>query len=64
MNSAARRLQENLPFLFGIGFIAPLVKQIMPHIGLYAVWDVPPITVGLVIGATWGGLANWRGRWL
>ena len=53
-----------MPLLFGIGFIAPLLAQIM------AAWSIDPplgvsrIAAGLAIGGAWGLIANIRGRWL
>jgi hypothetical protein len=53
-----------MPFLFGIGFIAPLTAQLM------MLWDIPgplglsPIAFGLVFGGAWGLYANIKGRWL
>ncbi|HEX7759651.1 MAG TPA: hypothetical protein VF459_09125 [Caulobacteraceae bacterium] len=53
-----------LPFLFGIGFIAPLIveglKRALPA-AAHASW---PILVGLAAGGSWGAVANLRGRWL
>ncbi len=64
MVPALRRLLEVMPFLFGIGFIAPLIAQIMMVTGLEAPWGMSRVTVGLVLGAGWGSFATWRGRWL
>jgi len=51
-----------MPFLFGIGFLAPLIKEIivLSHLSLGA----PPLAVGLVIGGAWGAFATWKGRWI
>lgn len=64
MEAGVKRLFAVMPLLFGIGFIAPLIAQIM------AVWSIDPplgvsrIAAGLAIGGTWGLVANIRGRWL
>ena len=64
MQAAIRQLLHWMPFLFGIGFIAPLVAQTM------AVWDIDApfgmsgIAFGLLIGAPWGLYAVLRGRWV
>lgn len=61
---ALRQLFRWMPLLFGLGFIAPLVAQIM------AAWDVAAplgmsrIAFGLLIGAPWGLYAVLRGRWV
>lgn len=64
METAVKKLFEIMPFLFGIGFIAPLIAQIMVSQGLSAPFDLSPIALGLAIGGTWGLIANIRGRWL
>lgn len=64
METAVKKLFEIMPFLFGIGFIAPLIAQTMAANDLSAPFDVSPITLGLAIGGTWGLIANIRGRWL
>ncbi|MEI6439887.1 MAG: hypothetical protein WCO83_06745 [Alphaproteobacteria bacterium] len=55
-------LMKNMPFLFGIGFLAPLTKEVLvlSHVSL----GVPPLAIGLVIGGTWGAFATWKGRWI
>jgi hypothetical protein len=64
MELALRKLFYVMPFLFGIGFIAPLIAQTMAY------WDVAPpfgmsrIVFGLAIGAPWGLYAMLRGRWI
>ena len=64
MAAVLRQVLAWMPFFFGIGFIAPLVAQVM------ALWQLPAplgmsrIAFGLAIGGTWGLAANLRGRWL
>lgn len=53
-----------MPFLFGIGFIAPLIAQLMAAAGVAAPFGISRIAFGLMIGGTWGLVANLRGRWL
>ncbi len=64
MQAAIRKLFQWMPFLFGIGFIAPLIAQGMAALG----WDAPlglsRIAFGLGIGGVWGLYAVWRGRWV
>lgn len=55
---------QNLTFLFGIGFLAPLVAQILERT-LPSIAGTPwPLAVGLIIGGGWGALAQKTGRWL
>jgi hypothetical protein len=53
-----------MPFLFGIGFIAPLTAQLMTTWGIAAPLGLSPIAFGLIFGGLWGLYANIRGRWL
>ncbi len=59
-----QRLVKMTPFLFGIGFIAPLLIQIMALGGFAGPWGLSRAAFGLAFGAGWGLLAVWRGRWL
>ncbi len=64
MTQAISKLFAIMPFLFGIGFIAPLTAQLMNY------WDVPApfgmttLAFGLLFGGVWGLYANIKGRWL
>lgn len=64
MQKAVQTLFKIMPFLFGIGFIAPLIAQTMIYWG----WELPlglsPIGLGLLIGGPWGLYATLRGRWV
>ena len=53
-----------LPFLFGIGFIAPLIAQTMEFWGIAAPWGLSHTAFGLLVGAPWGLYAVIRGRWV
>jgi hypothetical protein len=53
-----------MPFLFGIGFIAPLIAQLLEYWQVAAPWGMSPIVFGLLIGAPWGLYATLRGRGL
>jgi hypothetical protein len=63
MQDAFRKLMNWLPFLFGIGFIAPLVAQLLALAGHSAPFGLPAIVLGLAVGGAWGLYAVWRGRW-
>ncbi|MEO6040396.1 MAG: hypothetical protein ABIP41_00675 [Croceibacterium sp.] len=64
MEPAVRKLFQVMPFLFGIGFIAPLVAQTMAYWHLAAPLGLSRIGFGLLIGAPWGLYATIRGRWI
>jgi hypothetical protein len=53
-----------MPFLFGIGFIAPLTAQTMAYWDIAAPFGMSRIAFGLVFGGAWGLYANIRGRWI
>lgn len=64
MQAAVRGLFHWMPFLFGIGFIAPLIAQIMQRWDIAAPLGISPIMFGMLIGAPWGLITVIRGRWL
>ncbi|MCB5424925.1 hypothetical protein H0274_06635 [Altererythrobacter sp. CC-YST694] len=64
MTEAIRKLFAVMPFLFGIGFIAPLTAQLMAYWGVDAPLGLSRITFGLIFGGAWGLYANIKGRWL
>lgn len=53
-----------LPFLFGIGFIAPATAQGMVALGMTPPLGMTPIMFGLLVGAPWGLYATIKGSWL
>ena len=64
MELALKKLFYVMPFLFGIGFIAPLIAQTMAYWEVAAPFGMSRIVFGLLIGAPWGLYAVLRGRWL
>lgn len=64
MQVALKKLFAIMPFLFGIGFIAPLIAQTMSVWDLNAPLGMERIVFGLLIGAVWGLYATVRGRWI
>lgn len=64
MQVALKKLMAIMPFLFGIGFLAPLLVQVMEATGRDAPFGMDRVAFGLAIGAGWGLVANIRGRWL
>lgn len=57
-------LLSGMPLIFGIGFIAPLITQLLKRTLPEAAQAQWPLLAGLAIGGTWGAIANLRGRWL
>lgn len=64
MELALKKLFYIMPFLFGIGFIAPLIAQTMGYWDIAAPFGMSRIAFGLLIGAPWGLYAMLRGRWI
>ncbi len=64
MSGTLRQLFAIMPFLFGIGFIAPLIAQLLAASGVEDVWGINPLAIGLAIGGAWGLYANIKGRWI
>ena len=52
------------PLIFGIGFLAPLIAQMIERAGLTVPYGIAPLAAGLVIGGLWGAHAQFRGRWI
>ncbi|MGD1935432.1 MAG: hypothetical protein ACFB0Z_13175 [Candidatus Phaeomarinobacter sp.] len=52
------------PVLFGLGFMAPVLAELMTTAGITEPFGLAPIVVGLVIGLGWGTYALVRGSWI
>lgn len=57
-------LFQGMPFVFGIGFVAPLIAQLLERVIPGAAQAQWPLAAGLAIGGSWGAVANLRGRWI
>jgi hypothetical protein len=55
---------QNLTFLFGIGFLAPLVAQVLERTVPSIATTPWPLVIGLVVGGGWGAIAQKTGRWV
>jgi hypothetical protein len=64
MELALKKLFTVMPFLFGIGFIAPLIAQSLAVWHWDAPWGLSRVAFGLTIGGLWGLYATIRGRWI
>jgi hypothetical protein len=51
---------RTMPFLFGIGFIAPLIDQAIKHLGLNPTASPWSLILGFMIGGSWGVYAIWK----
>ncbi len=52
------------PLLFGFGFLAPLVSQIIQAVGWTPPFGLTPLMTGLIVGGAYGLIAQIRGRWI
>ena len=50
--------------VFAFGFIAPLTMQIVTRAGIDLPFGLSPLMAGLILAAVWGGIAQYRGRWI
>ncbi|WP_304178010.1 hypothetical protein [Phenylobacterium aquaticum] len=53
-----------MPFLFGIGFLGPVIAESLVALHQPAPFGVPALYLGLAVGGGWGAFANWSGRWI
>jgi len=64
MTSIIKTIFQFGPLIFGFGFMAPLIAQIIDR----AQWSLPfgitPLVAGLTAGGVLGIAAQVRGRWI
>ncbi len=53
-----------MPLLFGLGFLAPLLAQIIERFGWILPNGLSPLALGLAVGGLWGSFATLKGRWI
>jgi hypothetical protein len=64
MQHALKVIFFAMPFLFGIGFIAPVTAELMLLVGMDAPFGLSRIGFGLLFGGLWGAYATTKGSWL
>lgn len=64
MQFVLKNLIHFMPLIFGIGFLGPLIAQIIQMLGWPTLLGLSSLTLGLVIGTAWGAFAQFRGRWI
>ncbi len=55
---------QYMPLIFGVGFLAPLIAQVIERAAWAQPFGASPLAAGLVIGGLWGAQAQFRGRWI
>lgn len=64
MRNLLGSLFKVMPFLFGLGFLAPLISQGITLAGWTPPGGLSPLILGLLMGGGWGAIATRTGRWL
>jgi hypothetical protein len=64
MQQALKAVFFIMPFLFGIGFIAPLTAELLALAGLESPLGLTRVGFGLLFGGLWGLYATIKGSWL
>ncbi len=59
-----RAVLDSGPLLFGLGFIAPLMAQLLEMAAVNSLFGLSSLAVGLLVGGALGLLATVRGRWV
>lgn len=52
------------PMIFAIGFLTPLIREIVTRAGLIPPFGLKPLIFSLVIASAYGLVAQIRGRWI
>ena len=64
MQQALKGIFLIMPFLFGIGFIAPVTAELITLLAIPLPAELAPLTAGLLLGGAWGLYATIKGSWL
>lgn len=57
-------LLKFLPLIFAFGFLVPVIAQGIEAAGIIPPFGLSPLIFALIIGGTWGLIAQVKGRWL
>ena len=53
-----------LPLIFAFAFLVPVIAQGMEALAIAAPFGLSTLTFALVVGGTWGMIAQLTGRWI
>lgn len=53
-----------LPLIFAFAFLVPVIAQAMLAIGISAPFGLSTLTFALIVGGSWGLVAQFTGRWV
>lgn len=64
MEKAIRTLFYFGPLIFAIGFLTPLITQILVRTGYSEIFGLSALTVALIVSGGYGLFAQITGRWI
>lgn len=64
MERALKLFMAALPLVFAFAFLVPVIDQGMQAVNLAAPFGLSTLTFAMIVGGTWGLIAQTTGRWL
>ncbi len=64
MEQAIKLIAGVLPLIFAFAFLVPVIDQGMQALEVGAPFGLSTLTFALIVGGTWGLVAQVRGRWI
>ncbi len=64
MERTLKLIAASLPLIFAFAFLVPVIDQGMQALGLGAPFGLSTLTFALIVGGTWGLIAQTTGRWV
>ena len=64
MERALKLIAGALPLIFAFAFLVPVIDQGMQALTLEAPFGLSTLTFALIVGGTWGLIAQFGGRWI
>lgn len=64
MERVLKLIAASLPLVFAFAFLVPVIDQGMQAVGLAAPFGLSTLTFALIVGGTWGLIAQTTGRWV
>lgn len=64
MERALKLVAASMPIVFAFAFLVPLLDQGIKALGLSAPLGGSTLVFALIIGGTWGLIAQISGRWI
>ena len=64
MQAVISKIFEFGPLVFAVGFLVPLMSQLIQAAGWTPPFGLTPLQTGFILGGAFGLLAQVRGRWV